>query len=34
MNQARKDTVMNRPIFTRVTGTPTARAESALPPTA
>src|SRR4030095_10357843 len=34
VNQQRKDTVMNRPIFTRVTGTPTARALAALPPTA
>ena len=34
MNQARKATVMKRPIFTFRTGTPTARALSALPPTA
>src|SRR3954464_10400220 len=33
-NQARNDTHMNSPIFTFGTGTPTARAESALPPTA
>src|SRR5206468_3383530 len=33
-NQARNETVMNSPIFTRVTGTPTARALAALPPTA
>src|SRR6266545_3452336 len=31
-NQARVDTVMNRPIFTRRTGTPTARALVAAPP--
>ena len=34
MNQARNETVMKRPILTLVTGTPTARALSALPPTA
>src|SRR4029453_2657662 len=34
VNQQRKDTVMNRPTLTRVTGTPTARALAALPPTA
>ena len=34
VNQHRNDTVMNRPTFTRVTGTPTARALAALPPTA
>ena len=33
-NQPRNDTVMNRPIFTFVTGTPTARALFASPPTA
>ena len=33
-NQPRNATVMNRPTLTRVTGTPTARAEAALPPTA
>src|SRR6185369_14219414 len=33
-NQAEKPTNMNRPIFTFVTGTPTARALSSSPPTA
>src|SRR4051794_24656562 len=33
-NQAQNATNMNRPIFTFVTGTPTARALSASPPTA
>src|SRR6185369_10402047 len=33
-NQAEKPTNMNRPILTFVTGTPTARALSASPPTA
>ena len=33
-NQAQKPTNMNRPILTLVTGTPTARALSWLPPTA
>src|SRR6476469_3980338 len=33
-NQAQKATNMNRPILTLVTGTPTARALSASPPTA
>src|ERR1700754_4980157 len=33
-NQAAKPTTMNRPIFTAVTGTPTARALSWSPPTA
>src|SRR5919202_4427144 len=34
VNQHRKPTVMNRPIFTRFTGTPTARELGAEPPTA
>ena len=34
VNQPRNPTVMNRPILTRVTGTPTARADAAFPPTA
>src|ERR1044072_9056588 len=33
-NQSAKPTVMNSPIFTLVTGTPTARALSSSPPTA
>src|SRR3954452_5100700 len=33
-NQPRNDTVMNKPIFVRITGTPTARALAAFPPTA
>lgn len=33
-NQAKTPTVMNRPILTRFTGTPTARAAAASPPTA
>ncbi len=33
-NQAPKPTSMNREIFVKATGTPTARAESLLPPTA
>ena len=32
-NQAETDTLMNSMILTRLTGTPTARAEGALPPT-
>src|SRR3954468_18892684 len=34
VNQAMKPTAMNRPIFTRLTGTPTARELGAEPPTA
>src|SRR5438309_647843 len=33
VNQAMKPTAMNRPIFIRPTGTPTARADAGLPPT-
>ena len=32
-NQAMKPTAMNRPIFISATGTPTARADGADPPT-
>ena len=33
VNQAIRPTAMNRPIFIRPTGTPTARADGAEPPT-